>query len=1766
MPRLLHPLLLLLCLGLLMPQGLTADYPAVRINEFMASNGATMADEDGDFEDWIELHNPSASPVDLSHWGLSDNASNPFKWTFPEDTVIDAGGYLLVWASGKDRAAADPVPGILREVWTNIPGAAVADLTSHPAFPDRPDFRNLITSSFEAPRDIDDHYGQRMHGLLTVPATGAYRFWISSDDNGELHLAADGDPANTTVIASVPGWTNPLEWNKYPSQTSAPVALSAGQVVYLAALMKEAAGGDNLAVRWQLPDGTFEEPIPAHRFTSPHPGQLHTNFRIASAGEPLSLTRPDGQTIDQVDPVYLPRDVSFGRLPDAGDNWHYFDQPTPGAANTSEPVVLPPAVSISEPRGFKTAPFSVSLTASEPGAVIRYTVDGSEPDENSPVYQQPLTVGATTTLRASAWAPGMVRLPPATVTYLFLDDILLQDSAPPPGWPADREINNHAMEYGLRPQIVDSDEQRLRAGLADIPSISLVTDLDHLFHPQTGIYSNSNRTHGAERPVSVELIDPDGNPEREFHIDAGLRLRGAFSRSVNNPKHSFRLLFRSAYGENRLQFPLFDDEGADEFHKVDLRTAQNYSWAFQNDNRNTFLREVFSRDSQRDMGMPHTRSRYYHLYLNGQYWGLYQTQERGDSDWAATYLGGDSDDWDTIKTSQPGYVTEASDGDFDAFNALHDIAVNQGFTGANAGNYQLVRGLNPDGTPNPGLPVYLDEDNLINYMLVTHYVGDRDAPVSLFMNPNRPNNMYALIDRIHPGGFKWLRHDAEHSLGAFSGEGVDWDPTFIGQQITAQNHFNPATLNWRLLEHPDYRMRFADLVHRHLFNDGALTPENARARVLERKQQIDLAIIGESARWGRGRTRDGTWIPAVNNVLAYLDQRRDFIVAHYRNRGWYPDFDPPRFSFGQDQVRVSAATPFYYMTDGSDPRLPGGGVRPQAILVQGGGEGPQTLVPRGATWRYFDLGSEPEQVDGLDWRQPGYPDAGWQSGPAVLGFAGIAPTNPVATITRRWVQGSSGPQVNATYLRHRFTVESPEAVDGLLIEILRDDGAVVHLNGVEILRENMPPGPITYDTLAASVVGGENQTTYFVRAADVAHLLQAGDNVLAVSVHQINATSSDLYFDLSLAAKADEHAVTLPWHQATALTARATAEGDWSAIAEASSLDLLPPGATVHHFDFDTDDPDMFLQPSRGLIGGQLTFDPGPATAVLRNESAQGFDSAHLRVNDPVGTVIHLALPTTGYQHLQFSYLTRRSGQGAGLQTVEFTTDGNSWNSLDTYHVQNDPPRLRTHSLVHLAAANDNPDFAVRITIAQGDGGPAGNQRFDDFILTGIPMPGLHPAPAIEQTPDDLVLVEQGAPLVIPLTGVFSYSGEHPPGFSADLEHDGLAGITADPQAGTLTITPQQRGGGGVTVVADDGRHLPVATSFRLLVHPRAHRLSTGPWQFDHWDQQQPAQSYPAHMMFLQGRDNDSTLETALVDAYHIPTADAANAGDVQFPYRASSRTRINGLGADGIAFINTGRGRDLGGALLALDTTGIIGAEIGFTAGTVLPNSRVYALRLQYRIGTSGPFTDLTGEDGAPIEYVRDTDTGAGHEKVFEPVPLPGHLLGQPYLQLLWRYHLVDGDSGARAMLRLDDIEVVATPITRFQQWQALHFTDPGDLSNPAVSGPLAVSDNGQVSNLERYAFDLAPARPAAPRLPGLGDDGDSFRWWHDPRKTDLDWLVRGSEDLLDWDIILWDSRTDTAPGLDSPGWLQLPIPPPAPGTRLFLKLELLWNDSDSP
>jgi hypothetical protein len=205
-----------------------------------------------------------------------------------------------------------PVPGsITRDFWTGLGGSTVPALTSSPNYPNYPTGTDYPVQ-FEGPTNAMDNYGTRMHGYVIPPVTGSYRFWIASDDNSELWLSPNQEPASAQLIAGVPVWTDPQQWTKYTNQASAPVTLEAGMLYYIRALQKEGDGGDNLAVAWQGPTlpgptvigGEYLLPyVPATGNEPPMFGARSYVFNVlenSSTGTPVgavAATDPDSEAI-----------------------------------------------------------------------------------------------------------------------------------------------------------------------------------------------------------------------------------------------------------------------------------------------------------------------------------------------------------------------------------------------------------------------------------------------------------------------------------------------------------------------------------------------------------------------------------------------------------------------------------------------------------------------------------------------------------------------------------------------------------------------------------------------------------------------------------------------------------------------------------------------------------------------------------------------------------------------------------------------------------------------------------------------------------------------------------------------------------------------------------------------------------------------------------------------------------------------------------------------------------------------------------------------------------------------------------------------------------------------------------------------------------------------------------------------------------------------------------------------------------------------------
>jgi hypothetical protein len=695
--------------------------------------------------------------------------------------------------------------------------------------------------------------------------------------------------------------------------------------------------------------------------------RLHTSFSLNADGEYLALVSPEGEVVSEYSPQY-PRqktDVSYGV-------WHgrpyYFSSPTPGAANTEGKNDFVADTKFSHDRGFYDQAFDLTISTATLGATIYYTTNGLAPattNLNSAQvtrYSGPIHIAGTTVLRAAAFQDGYEPSNVDTHTYVFLDDVIRQSptGAAPPDWPASWSPNTR--DYGMDPDIVNNAAylNTIKQDLKTIPSFSLVMDLNDLFGTK-GIYSNAGQDGRAwERKGSVELVYPDG--AQGFQVDCGVRIRGGFSRSSDNPKHAFRFFFREVYGDAKLRYPLFGDRGADNFDCIDLRTFQNYSWSFQGDSRGVFLRDQFSRDTQLEMGHHAERGEFYHLYINGQYWGLYNTCERPEASYAESYYGGDKEDYDVIKVSADnGYTVGATDGNMQAWTRLYN-ACKAGLT--NDAAYEKILGNNPDGTRNPEYEVLVDVDNLIDYMLVILYGGNLDAPISQFLGENSPNNWFGIRNRTGQfGGFRFFVHDAEHTL-------LNVNENRIGPFPAGNSSVTASSPQWiwqKMWANAEFRMRCADRVHQHFFNGGILTPEAARARLLRRADEIDRAVVGESARWGDAKrstpyTRD-TWLGARNSILnGYIPGRSAIVLNQLRSKNLYPSVVAP--TFGQHGGAVSAnfglilsapSGTIFYTLDGSDPRLRGGAVSPSARTYSGAIPLTESIVAKarvlaGANW------------------------------------------------------------------------------------------------------------------------------------------------------------------------------------------------------------------------------------------------------------------------------------------------------------------------------------------------------------------------------------------------------------------------------------------------------------------------------------------------------------------------------------------------------------------------------------------------------------------------------------------------------------------------------------------------------------------------------------------------------------------------------------------------------------------------------------------------
>jgi hypothetical protein len=664
---------------------------------------------------------------------------------------------------------------------------------------------------------------------------------------------------------------------------------------------------------------------------------LHTNFKLSGSGEYLALYKPDGTAVSSFNPSFPAQtnNVSYGYFQ---GGYMSFTYPTPGTDNATSASIQLPMPKASTKHGFFDAAFALTVTCDISNASIYYTLDGSLPSAtNGLKYTEPLNIAKTTVFRAISEIPGSVSSKVTTQTYLFVNDIIHQPNNPtgyPDQWGPYAQIQGTAIaDYEMDPEVINASgmAQRVKDGLKALPVVSLVTDKNHFFNrvddPVTGgiyIYTGpptGGSGKGWERPVSFEYFD--AKESVSLQADCAIELHGGHSRlAEKNPKHSMRITFKDEYGPSKLKFPFFGPDAAQSFNALIFRGGFGNSWTHWTQSqrlKGTLTQDPWTKLTQKEMGQLASNENFAHLFINGLYWGIYTPSEKMDAVFGESYMDGSVLDYDVIKD-----YTEVADGNIDAWNAMMAL-VRTDMT--NDANYQQIQGNNPDGTPNPAYPAYLDVENLADYMLINFFGANADWD---------HHNWVAIRNRVNPGkGFKFICWDNELLLDR------------LNDNILAEKNNNcPSEIFQSVVKNDNFKRLLANRIQKHCFDGGTLTPASNTARWNKLADMIDKAIDAESARWGDYRrdvhpystkapeifTRDNQYM-AVQTFLTgtYFPQRTSVFVNHLKNAGWFPSVSAPLFKVNNvpfnggnvpanSQLSMSATQgTVYFTTDGSDP-------------------------------------------------------------------------------------------------------------------------------------------------------------------------------------------------------------------------------------------------------------------------------------------------------------------------------------------------------------------------------------------------------------------------------------------------------------------------------------------------------------------------------------------------------------------------------------------------------------------------------------------------------------------------------------------------------------------------------------------------------------------------------------------------------------------------------------------------------------------------------
>ena len=852
----------------------TLAQSAVRISEFQASNSSAHLGPDGTYCDWIELYNNSGAVIDLTGYGLSDDITKPKKFLF-EGVTIQPYGFLVAYNTVK------PVEGaVCIDFGLSSSGETLLLTSPEDMIIDLIDFGMQEKNSSMARQFPGGSFDPNAEFVSTLKITPGYpntdAGYASFDraENGAMgvhdimfnEVLVNGYHIEYRYSSSTKS-DRPFDadygsWIEIYNSADYPVDLSGYSVT------------NNLSrpTKWVFPDGTsiaakgylalqLSGSLPRDGETKATDQQLRfeLNFDIGSEGETIYLYQPDGTLIDRVEVPKCRACISYGR--DQSGEWVLFDAPTEAAANPAKGYgIYCEAAEADTPSGVYSGVQTVNITVPE-GLYATYTTDATTPTAESTRVSGPIPVSENTVLRVKTFSPGNVQYPSDTNSYTYIivgekETIAAHNTTLPVAFVVTDPDNLWDTKKGI---YVKGDDYTGKGAVKD-PNQIYIADSETM-----GTWANFNmRGKMWERPATFTWCDVNAKNVL-YEGDLNIRIFGAFSRK--KAQKGIALVARKGVGTSWLEYPFFDNRPFDRYKSLVLRASAQ-------DSALSRIRDVLVLGLLNDAGVDMANQAYVQciVYLNGEYWGVYNLREKVSKFYIAQHFGiEDTDSIDILVGNGKASGNVVADVNGDALRDYMDLIAfceSKNCDLSNEADYQYVCDR-------------VDVRNFAQYCAFEIIVGNTDTGNIKWWRSTELDNKWRWLAY----DFCWAmnREDASTDINKTSGYRRDFFSKYFNPAGHGAGSSFDTTLARSLLSNNEFVEIF--LYYCADFFNNVYTPEKICAKVDELQNNIKFEMENyDLARWEPYiHLSVKGWNSHVNNIRNYANNYQNYFLKYCQN-------------------------------------------------------------------------------------------------------------------------------------------------------------------------------------------------------------------------------------------------------------------------------------------------------------------------------------------------------------------------------------------------------------------------------------------------------------------------------------------------------------------------------------------------------------------------------------------------------------------------------------------------------------------------------------------------------------------------------------------------------------------------------------------------------------------------------------------------------------------------------------------------------------------